>query len=347
MFTINGRNIGINEPPYVIAELSANHNGSLELAKKSILFAKETGVDAVKLQTYNASSMTIDSDKEDFIIKGGLWNGYKLYDLYEIASTPYEWHAELFQFANEIGITLFSTPFDEKAVDLLESLNTPAYKIASFELTDLSLISYAASKNKPLLISTGMGSEEEISEAIQVAKSSGCKDILIFHCISSYPAPTEQSNLKMIKKLREVFDVEVGLSDHTLDNITSIAAVSFNAVALEKHFILDRSLKGPDSEFSLEPDEFKNLVKETKKAWLAKGQDNFSRSAAEANSMVFRRSLYFVNNLSLGDIITENDIRRIRPGFGLPPKYLKQIIGKRVSKNVSKGDRVEWASILD
>ncbi len=346
MFEIKGRSIGSNYQPYTIAELSANHNGSLEIAKKTILAAKNCGVDAVKLQTYNASSMTIDSDKEDFLIKGGLWDGYKLYDLYEEASTPYDWHLHLFEYAEKIGITLFSTPFDENAVDLLESLNTPAYKIASFELTDLSLISYAASKRKPLLISTGMGSENEIFEAIESARSSGCEDILIFHCISSYPAPTEQSNLKMINKLRKTFDVEVGLSDHTLDNVSSLAAISLGAVAIEKHFILDRNIVGPDSEFSVEPNEFRKLVEETKKVWLALGKDTFERAEVEAKSMVFRRSLYFVNDLKSGDIISENDVRKIRPGFGLPPKFLKEIIGKKVSKDISRGERVDWHKIL-
>ena len=347
MFKINEREIGRDSPPYIVAELSANHNGSIEVAKETILEAKKSGADAVKLQTYTASSMTIDSEKQDFIIKDGLWNGYKLFDLYKEASTPYEWHKELFQFARHNGITLFSTPFDENAIDLLDSLNTPAYKIASFELTDLELIRYAASKKKPLLISTGMGSEIEIHEAISAAKNGGCKDILLFHCISSYPAPTEESNLKMLKILRDKFNVEVGLSDHTIDNISSISAIPFGAVAIEKHFILDRDNKGPDSSFSIEPDELVTLVKDVRKSWLAQGTDKFSRSKVETKSMVFRRSLYFVNNLKSGQIISRKDIRKIRPGFGLPPKHFDEIIGKRVSKNVFRGDRVTWESLIN
>jgi len=345
MFSINGKEIGIDKSPYMIAELSANHNGSLELAKKTILEAKKSGADAVKLQTYTADSMTIDSDKEDFLIKEGLWEGYKLFDLYEEASTPYNWHKDLFAFARKIGITLFSTPFDENAVDFLESLNTPAYKIASFELTDLDLISYAASKKKPILISTGMGSEKEIYEALEAARNVGCRDILLFHCISSYPAPTEQSNLKMIKKLRDHFKVEVGLSDHTIDNVASISAVSFGAVAFEKHFILDRSNKGPDSSFSIEPNELNKLIKDLNTAKIAQGKDDFTRSVVERKSMVFRRSLYFVNNLKLGQIISKKDIRKIRPGYGLSPKFLDQLIGKKVSRNVSRGERVTWDKI--
>ena len=346
MFSIKGREIGLDKSPYIIAELSANHNGSLELAKKTILEAKKSGADAVKLQTYTADSMTIDSDKDDFLIKEGLWDGYKLFDLYKEASTPYSWHKDLFAFARKIDITLFSTPFDENAVDFLESLNTPAYKIASFELTDLDLIRYAASKQKPLLISTGMGSENEIYEALETAKSVGCKDILLFHCISSYPAPTEHSNLKMIKKLRDHFKVEVGLSDHTKDNIASISAVSLGAVAIEKHFILDRSNKGPDSSFSIEPNELNNLFKDLNTVKIAQGMDDFTRSAVESKSKVFRRSLYFVNNLKTGQIISKKDIRKIRPGFGLSPKFLNKLIGQKVSKNVFRSDRVTWDKIL-
>tara|TARA_Y100001968_G_scaffold307221_2_gene324842 strand:- start:28237 stop:29280 length:1044 start_codon:yes stop_codon:yes gene_type:complete len=347
MIEIEGRKIGLSEPPYIIAELSANHNGSIEKAKKTIQAAKDCGADAIKLQTYTAESMTIDCNKDDFIIEGGLWNGYKLYDLYNEASTPYSWHKELFKFARDIGITIFSTPFDENAADLLESLNTPAYKIASFELLDLPLIKYIASKGKPMLISTGIGNIEEISDAIDSAISGGCKDILLFHCISSYPTPTSEANIRMVNFLREKFQLEVGLSDHTLSNIAALTSVSIGASAIEKHFILDRSEKGPDSEFSIEPNELKDLVEGTKNCWTALGSNKFKRSELEEKSKIFRRSLYFVQDLKSGEQISEKHIRRIRPGFGLAPKYLDKIINKRVSKNIVRGDRVTWDVIDD
>ena len=345
MIEIDKVKIGTEYPPYVIAELSANHNGSLEKAKETILSAKINGASAVKMQTYTADSMTINCDKEDFLIKGGLWDGYLLYDLYKEASTPYAWHAELFDYAKKIGITLFSTPFDEKAVDLLEELNTPAYKIASFELTDLPLIEYIAKKNKPILMSTGMGSEEEILEAVRTIKKVGCKELLIFHCISSYPTPTELSNLNMIKFLKNKFNTEVGLSDHTLDNISSIIATSMGASAIEKHFILDRKNKGPDSDFSIEPKELKLLVADVRKAWKSLGSNVFSRPSIENKNLVFRRSLYFVEPMKKGETITDKKIKRIRPGFGINPKHFKDIIGKKVIKDIEKGERVTFEKI--
>ena len=345
MIEIDKIKIGENYPPYIIAELSANHNGSLIKAKKTILSAKLNGASAVKMQTYTADSMTINCSEEDFLIKGGLWDGYLLYDLYKEASTPYSWHKELFYYAKEIGITLFSTPFDEKAVDFLEDLNTPAYKIASFELTDLPLIKYIAKKNKPILISTGMGSEREIKEAVETIKKEGCKEVLIFHCISSYPTPTELSNLNMIKYLKNKFNTEVGLSDHTLDNISSIVATSMGASAIEKHFILNRNDKGPDSDFSIEPEELKKLVIDLKKAWKSKGSTDFSRPSIEGKNLVFRRSLYFIKAMKANEIISEKHIKRIRPGYGINPKYFKDIIGKRVTKDIRVGERVSWDKI--
>ena len=342
---INGRNIGKDYSPYIVAELSANHNGSLKKAKKMIKSAKDNGADAIKIQTYTADSMTIDSEKEDFQVKGGLWDGYKLYDLYKEASTPYAWHEELFKYAKEIDITIFSSPFDEEAVELLESLHTPAYKIASFELTDLPLIEYIANKKKPLLISTGMGSKNEIKEAVETAKMGGCKEILLFHCISSYPTPTKESNLSILKQIQSEFEVEVGLSDHTLNNTAAIASVALGAVAIEKHFTLDRGEKGPDSDFSIEPKELKNLKDQTKDCWEALGNNNLSRPNIENKNKAFRRSLYFIKDLKQGDLITENDIRRIRPGFGLPPKMLSKVLGKRTKVDVKKGDRVSWEVI--
>ena len=347
MFVIQDRLIGQNYPPYIVAELSANHNGSIEKAKETILAAKNSGADAIKIQTYTAETMTIDSDKEDFLIKGGPWNGYKLYDLYNEAGTPFEWHKELFKYSEEIGITIFSTPFDEKAVDLLEDLNCPAYKIASFELTDLPLIKYVSRTKKPILMSTGMATEKEIFEAVEIAKSNGCNDLLLFHCISSYPAPTNQSNINMITTLKKRFDVEVGLSDHTLNNISAIASIALGACAIEKHFIIDRNQKGPDSSFSIEPKELDELVKTSYSCWECLGKGNFERAEVELKSKNFRRSIYFVKDMKEGQKITFNDIRRIRPGFGMPPKFFDQVLNKKVLKDIYTGDRVTWDILSD
>jgi len=338
MFKINNRTISEQDPPYIIAEMSANHCGSIDVAKKTILAAKNAGAHAVKIQTYEADTMTIDSDKSDFLIKGGLWHGYKLYDLYKEAQTPFSWHKELFDYARSISIEIFSTPFDESAVDLLESLNTPAYKVASFELCDLPLISYMAKTRKPLLMSTGMANETEISEALEAARSNGAKDILLFHCISSYPAPIEQSNLNMITKIKKMFNVEVGLSDHSIGNLAA-------TLAIEKHFILNKTLKGPDSEFSMDPDDLKSLLKDTFLAWKSMGSSKFNRADAEESSLAFRRSIYFIKNLKKGSEITPLDIKRIRPGFGLKPKFYNELIGKKVAQDVERGDPVLWDSI--
>ena len=345
MFVIDGKEIGNSEVPFIIAELSANHDGSLEKAKETILQAKEAGADAVKIQTYTADSMTIDCDEEDFKIKSGLWDGYKLYDLYKEASTPYEWHKELFEYSNKIGIILFSTPFDTEAVDLLEKFNPPAYKIASFELVDLDLIEYVASKGKPMFISTGMANISEIKDAVLAAKKGGCKDLILFHCISSYPTPTCEANINMVKVLKEEFDVEVGLSDHTLTDTAAIAAVALGASVIEKHFTLTRLDKGPDSEFSIEPEELKNLIANLYDCCKATREKNFKRSKVEIQNKSFRRSLYFVKDLNENDIITPDNVRKIRPGYGLPPKFFKEIINKRVAKNVKRGERVTWDKI--
>ena len=345
MFSIAGRPIGLAYPPYVIAELSANHGGSLEKAKQSITAASVAGAHAVKIQTYTADTMTIDCDREDFIIRGGLWDGYKLYDLYKEAETPFEWHPELFSHAQTLGLTLFSTPFDETAVELLRGLNAPAYKIASFEIVDLPLIECVAKVGKPMLMSTGMASEQEISDALETARMAGAKDILLFHCISSYPAPLDQANLRMVKLLRERFQVEVGLSDHTIGPIASIASVALGAVAIEKHFTLSRLEKGPDSEFSAEPEELLELVNLTDSTWKALGQNNFSRSQAEISSRQFRRSLYFIKDLTAGERISAMDIRRIRPGFGQPASFAKTIIGKRLKRNILRGTPVKLEDI--
>lgn len=345
MFSINGRNIGIKKSPYIIAEISANHNGSIENAKKLIKEANDCGASAIKLQTYTAESMTIDCDKKEFKITDGLWKGYNLFQLYKEAATPYSWHEELFRYANQIGITIFSTPFDENAVDFLNELNVPAFKIASFELLDLPLIKYAASKGKPLLISTGMGNVKEISDAVNTAKQAGCQDILLFHCISSYPTSTKDANIRMVSYLRKRFDVEVGLSDHTLNNNAAIASLALGATAFEKHFILSRSLKGPDSDFSIEPNELKNLVDSTKECWEALSKDTLERSDSEKKNLVFRRSLYFVKDIKAGEKINNENVRKIRPGYGLSPKYYEEVMNKEVIRDVSKGEPVSWELI--
>ena len=345
MFEIAGRQIGLEQPPYIIAEVSANHGGSLEKAKRTIAAAAATGAHAVKIQTYTADTMTIDCDREDFMIRGGPWDSYKLYDLYKEAETPFEWHPELFAHARDVGITLFSTPFDETAIELLQNLNAPAYKIASFELVDLPLIECAARTGKPLLMSTGMASEEEISEALEAARTAGAKDILLFHCISSYPAPLDQANIRMVKTIRERFKVEVGLSDHTIGSIAGISAVALGAVAIEKHFTISRLDKGPDSEFSAEPKELKELIQATRSAWCALGTDSFSRSDCEAAGRQFRGSIYFIQDVSAGEMVQAHHIRRIRPGFGASPAMEHKIIGSRLQRSVTRGAPVKLSEL--
>lgn len=344
-FEIAGRKIGSNFPPYIIAEISANHNGDINKALRLIEIAKESGADAVKMQTYTADTMTLDVDKDDFKIRSGLWKGYTLYDLYKEAHTPWDWHEKMFNHAKEVGITLFSSPFDETAVDFLETLNTPAYKIASFEATDTPLIEYIAKKNKPMIMSTGMANLEEITESVDVIKKAGNDQLVLLHCISAYPAMAKDYNLKTIQDLSQKFNVITGLSDHTLGTATSVASVSLGASVIEKHFIEDRNDKGPDSEFSLEPDELKKLCEETKIAWEAVGEVNYKRKAQEESNAVFRRSIYFSEDLDKGDIISKANIRRIRPGFGLEPKYFYELLGKKVIKNVEKGQPVSWDTI--
>ena len=342
---INERKIGLTYPPYIIAELSANHNGSLNRALESISMAKEKGADAVKIQTYTADTITIDCDKEDFQIHGGLWDGYTLYDLYKWAETPYEWHKPMFDHARKIGITLFSTPFDETAVDLLEDLNTPAYKIASFEAIDLPLIEYVASTGKPLIISTGMANLQEIEEAVDTARQAGCKELVLLHCISAYPAPIDQSNLRTIPDLAERFGVVTGLSDHTLGTTAAIASVALGASVIEKHVTLSRKEKGPDSEFSLEPDELAYLCRSTKDAWSALGSAGYERKESEASNIIFRRSIYAIKNIRAGEPFTEKNIRRIRPGFGLPPKHYNAILAKVATCDISFGTPLDYSHL--
>ncbi|WP_415883474.1 pseudaminic acid synthase [Neptuniibacter sp. QD34_54] len=341
-FVIDGREIGNNQPPYIIAELSANHNGSLDRAFETIDAAIAAGADAIKLQTYTADTMTIDCDDDDFLIKGGLWDGYKLYDLYKWAETPFEWHKAMFDYARERGITVFSTPFDESAVDLLEELNAPAYKVASFELTDLPLIRYIAKTGKPIIMSTGMASKEEITEAVNAVRAEGNKDLVVLHCISSYPAPMDQANLKQMSELEKSYKIIPGLSDHTLGTTVSIAAVAMGAKVIEKHFTLSREDKGPDSDFSIEPEELKALCAGARDCWLAQGKVGYQRQEAEKANAIFRRSIYFVNDLPAGAEITELDIRRIRPGMGLKPKFYDQLIGKKLKVPVKRGTPTSW-----
>ncbi|BFM67034.1 MULTISPECIES: pseudaminic acid synthase [Acinetobacter] len=334
--TINNRNIGTDFPPYIIAELSANHNGRLETALKIIEEAKRCGADAIKLQTYSADTITLNSQNEEFMIRGGLWDGQSLYELYQKAQMPWEWHKPLFEHARALDITIFSSPFDRTAVDLLEDLNAPAYKIASFEAVDLPLIKYVASTGKPMIISTGMADKEEIGEAIQAAYDGGCKELVVLHCVSGYPAPAEDYNLLTMVDMAKSFDVPIGLSDHTLDNTTAITAVALGACLIEKHFTLDRNGGGPDDSFSLEPKELQHLCQSAKTAWQALGGVDYGRKSSEQGNAQFRRSLYFVKDLKAGDVIDESSIRSVRPGYGLPPKFYDELIGKRVNQDISK-----------
>jgi len=334
--TIDGRVIGPEMPPYVIAEMSANHNGSIETAFKIIEAAKQAGADAVKLQTYRPDTITLNCDSEDFRIHGGLWDGRTLYDLYQEAHMPWDWHAPLFAHARKHGITIFSSPFDNTAVDLLEDLNAPAYKIASFEAVDPALIKYVASTGKPMIISTGMADAQEIQEAIDAAREGGCKELAVLHCVSGYPAPAEDYNLRTIPDMIQRFGLVTGLSDHTLDNTTAITSVAMGASIIEKHFTLDRSGGGPDDSFSLEPAELAVLCKDSKTAWQALGQVDYGRKSSEQGNVKFRRSLYFVQNMNEGDVITMASVRSVRPGYGLAPKHLKAIVGLKLLRKVNK-----------
>jgi N-acetylneuraminate synthase len=335
---IDGRSIGPNEPPYVVAEISANHKGVLKVALSLIDQAKKAGADAVKLQTFTPDTITLNSHSEDFCIRGGLWDGRTLYELYEEAHMPWDWHKPLFNHARKTGITIFSSPFDSTAVDLLEDLNAPAYKIASFEAVDLPLIRYVASTGKPMIISTGMANSDEIQEAIDAARGGGCKELAILHCVSGYPAPAADYKLRTISDMMARFGLVTGLSDHTLDNATAVASVALGASIIEKHFTLDRNGGGPDDSFSLEPSELLALCRDCHTAWLALGPEmaiDYGRSSSELDNVKFRRSLYFTRDLSAGTLIGPGDVRSVRPGFGISPKYFDQILGKVLKRNVN------------
>lgn len=325
---------------FIIAELSANHNGSKDVALKTIRAAKRAGADAVKFQTYTADTITLDCQNEDFKIKQGtLWDGRYLYDLYQEAYTPWEWHRELYDVAKAEGLICFSSPFDKSAVDFLESLGNPIYKIASFEITDVDLIAYAARKGKPMVISTGIATEEDIRLAVDTCRSADNNDITLLKCTSSYPAPIEEANLCMIADLANRFKVKVGLSDHTLGSIAGITAVSLGACMIEKHFILDRSIGGPDAFFSMNELEFSQMVKDIRTVESAIGQVNYEPTDKMKAGRAFSRSLYVAENMKKGEVITEINVRSVRPGYGLHPKYLPEILGKKVNQDVEKGTR--------
>ena len=342
---IQGRLIGPGQAPYVIAEMSANHNGQINTAFRLIDEAKRAGADAVKLQTYTPDTITLNSNAPDFCISGGLWDGRTLYDLYSEAHMPWDWHKPLFEHARQTGITVFSSPFDSTAVDLLEDLNAPAYKIASFEAIDLPLIRYAAATGKPLIISTGMADAHEIQEAVDAALGAGCKQLALLYCVSGYPAPAADYKLRTLQDMAARFGCVTGLSDHTLDNTTAIASVALGSCLIEKHFTLDRHAGGPDDSFSLEPADLKQLCESARTAWECLGEVDYSRQSSEKANVQFRRSLYFVKDLKAGDVITADAVRSVRPGYGLAPKHMDQIQGRKVTQSVKAHSPVQWEVI--
>jgi N-acetylneuraminate synthase len=342
------RVLGLDHRPLVVAELSGNHNGSLERALALVDAAAAAGAHAVKLQTYTAETMTLDVDRPEFAIAdpNSLWNGRRLHDLYAEASLPWEWHAPIFERCARAGLACFSTPFDETAVAFLERFDPPAYKIASFEVTDLPLIACAARTGRPLVISNGMATVAEIDEAVRTARENGCSQIVLLQCTSTYPATPENSNLATIPHMRALFGTEVGVSDHTLGIGAAVAAVALGAVFVEKHFTLARSDGGVDATFSLEPDELRALVVETERAWLARGEVRYGPTVAETRSLAFRRSLYVGADMAAGDAFTADNLRIVRPGFGLPPKFFEMLLGARVTADVAKGTPVSWDLVM-
>jgi N-acetylneuraminate synthase len=347
--TVAGRKIGANQPPFIIAEMSGNHNQSLERALEIVEATAKTGAHALKIQTYTPDTMTLDLDEREFHISdpNSLWTGTSLYKLYGEAYTPWEWHKPIFDRARELGIIPFSTPFDDTAVDLLESLDVACYKIASFENTDLPLIRRVAATGKPLIISTGMASIAELDDTVRAAREVGCKDLILLKCTSTYPATAGNTNILTIPHMRELFDCEVGLSDHTMGIGVSVASVALGATVIEKHFTLNRADGGVDSTFSMEPAEMSQLVLETERAWQAMGKVSYGATEAEKKSIVFRRSLYIVKDLKAGDVLTKDNVRAIRPGLGLPTKYLEVVLGKRVARNALRGTALGWEIFIE
>ena len=341
------RKIGLGIPPYIIAEISGNHNQSLDRALKIVEAAAKAGAHAIKLQTYTADTMTLAINEGEFFISDeqSLWKGSSLHELYKLAHTPWEWHAPIMARAHELGMACFSTPFDESAVDFLESLEVPAYKIASFENIHLPLIRKVAATGKPMIISTGMATLAEIDEAVRASREASCRDLILLKCTSTYPATPESSNVLTIPHLRAMFGCEVGLSDHTMGVGASVAAVAHGATVIEKHFTLKRADGGVDSAFSLEPDELRMLVVETERAWQSLGQVTYGPSEAEKKSMVFRRSIYVADDLKAGDVLTRENLRCVRPGMGLPPKYFDLLLGRRVNQDVKKGTPMGWGLV--
>ena len=341
---IGTRTIGLANPPFVIAEMSGNHNQSLERALKIVDAAAKTGAHALKIQTYTADTMTLDLDKGEFLISdpNSLWEGTSLYTLYQEAYTPWEWHKPIFDRCRELGIIGFSTPFDDTAVDFLETLDVPCYKIASFENTDIPLIRKVAATGKPMIISTGMATIAEMDETVRAAREAGCKDFIFLKCTSTYPATPENTNILTIPHMRELFGCEIGLSDHTMGIGVSIASVALGATVIEKHFTLSRADGGVDSTFSMEPAEMASLVVESERAWQALGEVKYGPTEKEKKSLVFRRSLYLVDDVKAGEVLTLKNLRAIRPGLGLPPKYLSILLGRRLAKDVKKGTAMTW-----
>lgn len=329
----------------IVAELSANHNGSKEIAIETIKAAKRAGADAIKLQTYTADTITLNCQKEDFYISQGLWSGQYLYDLYLEAYTPWEWHQELFETARKEGLICFSTPFDKTAVDFLETLKNPIYKIASFEITDIPLIEYAAKKMKPMIISTGIATLEDILLALETCHNVGNNDITLLKCTSAYPAPIEEANLVMIQDMINRFNVKAGLSDHTIGSVASITAVALGATVIEKHFIIDRAIGGPDASFSMNEPEFTQMVQDIRNVEKTVGKISYEMTEKMKIGKDSSRSLYVAENMKKGDIITEQNVRSVRPGFGLHPKYLKEILGKKVNRDLEKGERITMNNI--
>lgn len=343
--SIDGRRIGPGQPPYIIAEMSGNHNGSLQRALELIAAAKEAGADAVKLQTYTPDTITIDHDGPEFIVRGGLWDGRKLYELYQEAHTPWDWQERLFERGRELGLSVFSSVFDDTSIDFLAGLAAPAYKIASFEILDLPLIRRCARTGKPLILSTGMADMEEIQEAVSAAGEAGCRELLLLHCVSSYPAPAEEYNLRTIVHMAETFGIPAGLSDHTLGIAVPVAAVALGACAVEKHFTMARSEGGPDAAFSLEPDELKTMVDACRTAHEAIGKVSYEPTGAEVGNVQFRRSLYVVRDMNKGEAFTSLNVRSIRPGYGLAPKQLDMVLGRHATCDIQRGTPLLWDHI--